>query len=138
MQFKATAVRLSELRDVRVQDVAEALDIHPFMLSRWRKHAREGLIVTKWVKLDTETSAELKRLRELERKYKLLKEEHELLKKPSGLLPIKSGNLRLHRSKPGKPPNSPDVPPVRRHPRRLLRLAPTPSGRTCAGRRSTG
>ena len=81
MQFKATAVRLSELRDVRVQDVADALDIHPFMLSRWRKHAREGLIVTKGVKLDTETSAELKRLRELERKYKLLKEEHELLKK---------------------------------------------------------
>ena len=68
MQFKATAVRLSELFDVRVQDVAEALDIHPFMLSRWRKHSREGLIVTKGVKLDTETSAELKRLRELERK----------------------------------------------------------------------
>lgn len=81
MRFKATAVRLSELRDVRVQDVAEALDIHPFMLSRWRKWAREGRIVTKGVKLDTETSAELKRLRELERKYKLLKEEHELLKK---------------------------------------------------------
>lgn len=81
MQFKATAVRLSELRDVRVQDVAEALDIHPFMLSRWRKHAREGLIVTKGVKLNVETTAELKRLRELEKKYKLLKEEHELLKK---------------------------------------------------------
>ncbi len=39
MQFKATAVRLSELPDVLIQDVAEALDIHPFMLSRWRKQA---------------------------------------------------------------------------------------------------
>ncbi len=37
MQFKATAVRLSEIPDVLIQDVAEALDIHPFMLSRWRK-----------------------------------------------------------------------------------------------------
>ncbi len=29
--FKATAVRLSELPDVLVQDVAEALDIHPLI-----------------------------------------------------------------------------------------------------------
>jgi transposase len=33
-QFKATAVRLSELPEVLIQDVAEALDMHPFMLSR--------------------------------------------------------------------------------------------------------
>ena len=81
MHFKATAVRLSELSDVLIQDVAEALDIHPFMLSRWRKHAREGLIVTKGVKLDDETVAELQRLRDLEKKYKVLQQEHELLKK---------------------------------------------------------
>lgn len=81
MQFKATAVRLTELPDILIQDVAQALDIHPFMLSRWRKQAREGLIVTKGVKLDDETVAELKRLRELEKKYKVLQQEHELLKK---------------------------------------------------------
>ena len=81
MHFRATAVRLSELPDVLIQDVAEALDIHPFMLSRWRKQAREGLIVAKGVKLDDETVAELKRLRDLEKKYKVLQEEHELLKK---------------------------------------------------------
>ncbi|WP_394003542.1 transposase [Luteimonas sp. WGS1318] len=40
--FKATAVRLSELSGVSVRDVAESLYIHPFMLSRWRKLAREG------------------------------------------------------------------------------------------------
>lgn len=80
-RFKATAVKLSSLGDVLIQDVAQALDIHPFMLSRWRKQAREGLIVTKGVKLDLESAAELKRLRELEKKYKLLQEEHELLKK---------------------------------------------------------
>ena len=80
-QFKATAVKLSSLPGVRVQDVAAALDIHPFMLSLWRKQVRDGVIVAKAAKLDVETKAELKRLRELERQYKILKEEHELLKK---------------------------------------------------------
>ena len=81
MHFKATAVRLSELPDVLIQDVADALDIHPFMLSRWRKQAREGLIVTNGIQLDNETVAELKRLRDLEKKYKILQQEHDLLKK---------------------------------------------------------
>lgn len=80
-QFKATAVKLSSLPGVLIQDVAGALDIHPFMLSLWRKQVREGVIVAKAAKLDVETAAELKRLRELERRYKVLKEEHELLKK---------------------------------------------------------
>jgi transposase len=43
--LKRTAVRLSSVPGVSVKDVAEALDIHPFMLSRWRKEAREGLLV---------------------------------------------------------------------------------------------
>jgi len=63
-QFKATAVKLSRLPEVVIQDVAVALDIHPLMLSRWRKQAREGMIVTRGVKLDVDTSAELKRLRQ--------------------------------------------------------------------------
>ncbi len=37
--------------------------------------------MTKGIKLDDETVAELKRLRELEKKYKVLQQEHELLKK---------------------------------------------------------
>jgi len=80
-QFKATAVKLSSLRGVLIQDVAAALDIHPFMLSLWRKQGRDGVIVAKAAKLDVQTAAELKRLRELERKFKVLKEEHTLLKK---------------------------------------------------------
>jgi len=80
-QFKATAVRLSQLPDVLVQDVADALDIHPFMLSRWRRSAREGILKTRNVKLDVDTAAELKRLRQVEREYAILKEEHVLLKK---------------------------------------------------------
>lgn len=45
-EFKATAVRLSQRPGVLVNDVAASLAIHPYMLSRWRKQAREGLIVT--------------------------------------------------------------------------------------------
>ena len=79
--FKATAVKLSSLSGVMIKDVAAALDIHPFMLSLWRKQVRDGVIVAKAPKLDVQTRAELKHLRELERQYKVLKEEHELLKK---------------------------------------------------------
>lgn len=80
-RFKATAVKLSSLSGVLIQDVARALDIHPFMLSLWRKQVRDGVIVAKSAKLDVNTVAELRRLKELERRYKILKEEHELLKK---------------------------------------------------------
>ena len=80
-EFKATAVGLSSLPGVLIQDVAGSLDIHPFMLSRWRKEVREGKIVAKRVNLEPQRKAELKRLREVERQYMLLKEEHEILKK---------------------------------------------------------
>jgi transposase len=80
-EFKATAVRLSELPGVAVQDVAASLYIHPFMLSRWRKDAREGRIVTKDVKLDREVAAELKELRKIKKAYQRLQMEHDLLKK---------------------------------------------------------
>ena len=31
--------------ELQVKDVAEALDVHPFMLSKWTKDYREGRIV---------------------------------------------------------------------------------------------
>jgi transposase len=80
-RFKATAVRLSELPGVAVQDVAESLYIHPFMLSRWRKEAREGRIVTKGVQVDKDVATELKALRRMKKDYERLKLEHEILKK---------------------------------------------------------
>ena len=83
VESKLTAVKLSHMPGVEVQTVADALDIHPFMLSRWRKEVREGKIVAKTKKLDidTKTATELNRLRQVERAYALLKEEHTLLKK---------------------------------------------------------
>jgi transposase len=83
VEFKVSAVRLSRLPGVQVQHVAQALDIHPFMLSRWRKAYREGRLRarTKKVVLSTRLAAELKQLAELQRRYTLLKQEHDLLKK---------------------------------------------------------
>ena len=40
--FKVKAVKLSYQDDIQVQQVAAGLDIHPMMLSRWRKEYREG------------------------------------------------------------------------------------------------
>ena len=80
-EFKSTAIRLSQLPGVAVQDVAESLYIHPFMLSRWRKQAREGLIMTKGVVVDKEIQAELKELRRVKKAYEQLKLDHDLLKK---------------------------------------------------------
>src|SRR6188768_3500602 len=80
-RFKASAVRLSQMPGVAVQDVAQSLYIHPFMLSRWRKQAREGTIVTKAVSVDKDVLAELKELRRVKKAYEQLKLEHDLLKK---------------------------------------------------------
>ena len=44
-EFKAKAVQPSYLDSIQIKQVAEALGIHPFMLSRWRKEYREGKMV---------------------------------------------------------------------------------------------
>src|SRR5690554_6513899 len=80
-EFKATAVKLSQLPGVAVQDVAQSLYIHPFMLSRWRKQVREGVIVAKGADIGKDEKAELKELRRIKRDYERLKVEHDLLKK---------------------------------------------------------
>jgi len=41
--FKVTAIRLAQHLNVQTQDVAAALGIHPFMLSRWKKEHKEGV-----------------------------------------------------------------------------------------------
>ena len=81
VEFKLTAVKMSESPGVLIKDVAESLCIHPFMLSKWRKQVREGVLVGQDPKVDPDSLAELKRLREVEQKFKRLQLEHDLLKK---------------------------------------------------------
>jgi transposase len=107
LEFKIQAVRLSLHPDIQTQDVANALDIHPFMLSKWKKDYREGKLkpAAKAASLklpralhrprsDPEKRAlrhQVKQLeakveartqiRALERKLAALEVEHDLLKK---------------------------------------------------------
>ena len=91
LEMKRTAVRLSNAPGARVMDVAEALDIHPFMLSRWRKLAREGLLVAASAKKRKSASSakkskaptmvQMSKYTKLKRELELLRKEHEFLKK---------------------------------------------------------
>jgi len=81
-EFKLTAVRLSQQPGIQVKTVAGALEIHPFMLSKWRKDVRDGLIRGKAPKAPPPGPArEIAQLQALERKHAELQEEHDLLKK---------------------------------------------------------
>jgi len=84
LEFKLKAVKLSQLKGVEVRSVADALEIHPFMLSRWRKEARDGVLrgrVSQAEVVPTPAAGEMKRFQALLRAHALLKEEHALLKK---------------------------------------------------------
>ena len=81
-EFKLTAVRLSQQPGMHVQTVAAALEIHPFMLSKWRKDVKDGRLRGDPPKAPPRGPArEIAQLQALERKYAELKEEHDLLKK---------------------------------------------------------
>jgi len=86
--FKLTAVRLASHPDIQVQDVATALGIHPFMLSRWKKEHREGRFGEQaHANTNTNTKSmeeevlEQTQVRELEKTIKRLELENALLKK---------------------------------------------------------
>jgi transposase len=88
IDFKIKAVELSLRDDILLKDVAQALDIHPFMLSRWRKEYREGKYLTKprynsnkelMAKLPDKK--ELNKIKQLEKENERLKVENDLLKK---------------------------------------------------------
>jgi len=106
-EFKIQAVRLSLHPEIQTQDVAHALDIHPFMLSKWKKDYRKGKLkaaaeaaalslpkVLRVPKRDPEKQGLRKQVnqlqakvearaeaRSLERKLAALQVEHDLLKK---------------------------------------------------------
>ncbi len=81
-EFKVTAVKLANHPEVQTQDVAASLDIHPFMLSRWKKDFREGRLPD-CVKEENMMASieEHKRIRDLENQVKRLETENDLLKK---------------------------------------------------------
>jgi transposase len=86
--FKIKAVKLTLQDGFKVKQVAEALDIHPFMLSRWRKEYRDGKLkgaigrrVSVTTKKKTPSSKQISDYERLKRENAKLKEENDLLKK---------------------------------------------------------
>jgi transposase len=88
VDFKIKAVQLSLRDDILSKDVAQALDIHPLMLSRWRKEYREGKFSNKprynsnnelMAKLPNKK--ELNKIKQLQKENERLKLENDLLKK---------------------------------------------------------
>jgi len=86
--FKIKAVKLSQQEGIQVKQVAEGLDIHPFMLSRWRKEYREGLLkgngqkrVVVEMKTPKVSVRELTENARLKKENEKLKQENDLLKK---------------------------------------------------------
>ena len=94
---KLTAVRLSEAPGVKIKDVAAALDVHPFMLSRWRREAREGRLGAAPIKVKKRSQggrgakpkpkprapslAQVTKYAQLKKQLEELRKEHEFLKK---------------------------------------------------------
>ncbi|TBW49124.1 IS3 family transposase [Marinobacter halodurans] len=84
-EFKVKAVEWSHQAHRSVKGVAEALDIHPFMLSRWRKEYREGKFAMKRVKrAPAQAKQQIKEqdeINRLKRQITELQEENDILKK---------------------------------------------------------
>jgi len=83
-EFKVQAVRLTFVDGTQVQQVASALDIHPFMLSRWRKQYGEGkFMADRRVSRVIEDAGRARdeRIRALEQALAKLRMENDLLTK---------------------------------------------------------
>jgi len=85
-EVKVTAVKMANAPDIETRAVAEALHIHPFMLSRWKKAVREGTLKgaahpqLKKLKALEVAVAEEKRIRALEAALKTASIENDLVK----------------------------------------------------------
>lgn len=90
-QFKWTAVKLSEHADIQGRSVAEALDIHPIMLYRWRKEMRDGDLSDNGKETGSKRKLEeaQKKIRQLEADLKRVRDENIVLRKAERLFPAK-------------------------------------------------
>jgi transposase len=90
-QFKHTAVSVSNHPDIQTQAVAEALNIHPFMLSRWKKELRDGVMENndKSARSINELNDARKKIKALEKELKRLRDENAVLKKAERIFPGK-------------------------------------------------
>src|SRR6476620_2800586 len=79
LEFKLTAVQLSDQPGALIKDVAALLCIHPVMLSRWRKQVRDGVLIGDRRPPEPPQAAKLQRLRDVQKELKRLQLEQSLL-----------------------------------------------------------
>lgn len=104
--FKLTPVRMTQLPGMQVKTVGAGLDLHPFMLSRWRKEVRDGVIRGRLpCRAPAGPSPELAQLQALARAHALLQEEHGLIKRA-----IRFCSVRRQRLSPSSTPSGPRTP----------------------------
>ncbi len=88
-EYKVSAVRMTFKPGVLIKDIAQSLDIHPYMLSRWRKEYFEGKLVADERKVTKKLISvpkkkeltDSERIKKLETENMALKEEIDFLKK---------------------------------------------------------
>ena len=90
-QFKHTAVRVTNHPDIQSVDVAEALDIHPIMLYRWRGEMRSGKIKDndQEARSINDLMEAEKRIKQLEKELSKVRQENAVLRKAETLFPGK-------------------------------------------------
>jgi transposase len=85
-EFKIRAVQFASHPGVHVQDVAAVLNVHPYMLSRWKREYREGRLRATTLNFPVKTVRKQVQLRRLERQMKALKSKIGHLKKADHLV----------------------------------------------------
>lgn len=90
-QFKHTAVSVANHPYIQTQDVAEALDIHPFMLSRWKKQMRDGELEDNGqeARSISELLEAKRKIKTLEKELRRVRDENAVLKKAERIFPGK-------------------------------------------------
>ena len=90
-QFKHTAIRVTNHPDIQSVDVAEALDIHPIMLYRWRGEMRSGKIKDndQEARSINDLMEAEKRIKQLEKELPKVRQENAVLRKAETLFPGK-------------------------------------------------
>lgn len=90
-QFKHTAVSVANHPEIQTQAVAEALNIHPFMLSRWKKQMRDGALEDndQEARSRDELLKAKEKIKKLERELKRVRDENAVLKKAERIFPGK-------------------------------------------------
>ena len=90
-QFKHAAVSVSNHPDIQTQAVAEALAIHPFMLSRWKKQMRDGELTDndQEARSISELLEAKRKIKALEKELRRVRDENTVLKKAERIFPGK-------------------------------------------------